>query len=227
MQIAGYKRRSRSRAHGETPAEALRSSIEVLAERLGNPPDGPLFCVGIAACSAGEGATTIAAAVARRIQVGLGRRVLLVDANLARARLHEVFDIPRAPGLSDLLAGRSTLRDVVQPAGEAGLHVVAAGAPSPDALRYFDSHLIETMKDRLSEAFDIVIFDCAPLSGGSETFVLAKRLDGLLLVLAAERTRWESGARTMEQLRTANVNVLGAALNGKKFFIPRAIYKRL
>jgi capsular exopolysaccharide synthesis family protein len=225
--LASTLRKAGARADSGGLSDALRPSIEALAERLGNPPTGSLFCVGIASCSAGEGATTIAAEVARRIQHGLGRRVLLVDANFARPRLHQLFDIARSPGLSELLAGRRTLRDVVQPVDESGLHLIAAGAPSPDAMRYFDSHLIETMKDRLGEAFDIIIFDCAPLSGGAETLVLAKRLDGLLLVLAAERTRWESGARTMEQLRAANVNVLGAALNGKKFFIPRAIYKRL
>jgi capsular exopolysaccharide synthesis family protein len=211
----------------EPSSDVLRPWIEPLAVRLGNPTDGPLFGVGIAACAAGEGATTIACAVAHRVQAGLGRRVLLVDANLARARLHDEFQIPRAPGLSDLLAGRSTLREVIHAVDESGLNVLPAGSPSSNTLRYFESHVLDTMMERLREVFDIVIFDCAPLSHGAETFLLAKRLDGLLMVLAAEKTRWESGARLVQQLRAEKINVLGAALNGKKFFIPHAIYKRL
>jgi Mrp family chromosome partitioning ATPase len=72
-----------------------------------------------------------------------------------------------------------------------------------------------------------VIFDCSPLSGDGETFVMAKRLDGLVMILAAEKTRWERSAQLMERLRAANINVLGAALNGKRHFIPGPIYDRL
>jgi protein-tyrosine kinase len=223
QQTAGSGRRSR----GERRAESMRPWIEALAVRLANPTDGPLFSVGFSACASGEGATTIACAVAHWVQAGLGRRVLLVDANLSSARLHLEFQVPQAPGLADLLAARSTLAEVVRPVGTAGLHLMTVGSPSRDVLHAFDSQLIDTMVERLREAFDIVIFDCAPLGNGAEAFLLAKHLDGLIMVLAAERTRWESGARLIERLRAGGVNVLGAALNRKKFFIPRALYKRL
>jgi Mrp family chromosome partitioning ATPase len=225
LQIAGAERRSLVRS--ERRAESMRPWIEAMAVRLANPADGPLFSIGFSACASGEGATTVACAVAHWIQAGLGRRVLLVDANLSTPRLHLEFTVPRAPGLSDLLTARSALHEVVRPVGTVGLHLVTVGASPRDALRAFDSQLIDTMMERLREEFDLVIFDCAPLSGSAETFLLAKRLDGLIMVLAAEKTRWQSGARLIEQLRAGGVNVLGAALNRKKFFIPRALYKRL
>jgi Mrp family chromosome partitioning ATPase len=206
---------------------SLAPWIEGLAARLGAPADGALRSVGIAACSPGEGATTIACAVADRIETVLRRRVLLIDANFRAARLHDEFRLPRAPGLSDLLTGRSTLREAVRAVDGTGLHVMTAGAPSASLVNLFDAQIFDLMKTRLSEAFDLLIFDCPPLSDDADTFVLAKRLDGLVMVLAAEKTRWESGAQSIQRLRAAKVNVLGAALNGKRFFIPNMIYKRL
>jgi Mrp family chromosome partitioning ATPase len=217
----------RLRLRSERRTEAMRPWIEGLAVRLANAVDGPLFSVGFSACAAGEGTTAVARAVAHWLQAGLGRRVVLVDANLAAARLHLEFQTPRAPGLTDLLAGRSTLHEVVREVGDDGLHLITGGSPTHEALRALDGQTLDSLIERLRETYDMAIFDCAPLSNGTETFLLAKRLDGLVMVLAAERTRWESGARLIEQLRDGGVNVLGAALNRKKFFIPRALYKRL
>lgn len=206
---------------------ALQPWIEGLVVRLGDPADGSLKFVGIAACSPGEGATTVACAVANRIQTGLHKRVLLVDANLGRPRLHALFGLPLTPGLIELLNGRATLRETVHTIDESGLSIIAAGAPSPGSSGIFENETFDAMKSHLGEYFDTVLFDCAPLDGDAETFVMAKRLDGLVMVLAAEKTRWEGGAQLIERLRAANINVLGAALNGKRFFIPKLIYKRL
>jgi capsular exopolysaccharide synthesis family protein len=207
--------------------DRLRPWIESLTVRLAASSDGPIFSVGIAACSAGDGATTIAMAVAHHIQSGLGKRALLVDADTRGGRLDRAYRLPRAPGFTDLLAGRASLREVVRATDDGGLHVMTAGTPLPNALGLLEGHVLDTMMTRLREAFELVIFDCAPLDLAAETFVLAKRLDGLVMVLAAERTRWENGARQIERLRNEKVRVLGAALNGKRFFIPSFLYRRL
>ena len=207
--------------------QALQPWIEGLAVQLGTPNEETLRFIGIAACSPGEGATTIACAVANRIQTGLAKRVLLIDANLRSPRLHQLFGLPVTPGLIDLLNGRCTLREAVQTVDDSGLCVITAGTSVSGSLAIFESEAFHAMKSRLREYFDTVIFDCSPLDGEADTFVVAKRLDGLVIVLAAEKTRWANGSRLVDRLRSANINVLGAALNGRRFFIPQQIYQRL
>jgi Mrp family chromosome partitioning ATPase len=210
-----------------TLPKGLEPWIEGLAVRLGTPANASLPFVGLAACDDSAGTTTIARAVAHQIHAGLGRRVLLVDANFKTPGLHREFGLPLGPGLSDLLAGLTTLRQAVQTADGSGLCVLTAGTPSLASLSLFTGPAFETMKGHLREYFDNIIFDCAPLSRDAETYVLAKKLDGLVMVLAAERTRWESGAQIIERLRSADVNVVGAVINGKKFHIPNFIYRWL
>lgn len=207
--------------------DRLQPWVEGLAVRLGAPAEGALRFIGIAACSSGDGATTVACATAQRIQQSLGKRVLLVDANLGAPRLHTTFDLPQRPGLTELLSGQHTLREVVHEIEPEGLCVIPAGAPAADCLALFENDAFETMKSRVLEYFDTVIFDCPSLSSDAGTFVIAKKLDGLVMVLAAERTRWENGTRLIEQLRQSRINVLGAVLNRKRQFIPRLIYDHL
>jgi len=75
--------------------------------------------------------------------------------------------------------------------------------------------------------FSVIIFDSPPILGNPEVAIIANKLDGTILVLNADVTRWEVAKSVKNDLETANVKILGAILNKKEFVIPQAIYRLL
>jgi Mrp family chromosome partitioning ATPase len=216
-----------ARAAGQSFSARIGPWIDNLAVQIGTDVAGQGTFISFAAVSPGSGTTSVACAVAERLQIVLGRRVLLIDAGNRAPHLHELFGIANSAGLADVLDGRNTLREAVRPIGPGGHGVMTAGAPDREFARLIDSDAFASLKTHLGEYFDHVIFDCAAFQTDASSLILARRVDGLVLVLAAEQTRWESGAQAIERLRSAQVNVIGAALNRKRFYIPRLLYKRL
>ena len=155
------------------------------------------------------------------------RRVLLVDANLARPVVHRTFGVDLQPGVAEVLSDPEKVPAAIQPTGIAGLSVVAAGMPEPSPGEALDCAALAGVLDRLKADFDLVIFDL-PASGqtGSATR-LAALLDGLVMVVEAERVRWEVAQRTSELLRRAGVRLLGAVLNKRRQHVPNWLYRTL
>ena len=80
---------------------------------------------------------------------------------------------------------------------------------------------------KLKERYDLVIFDSPSVLGNPGSEVIASNMDGLILVVQANGTRWEVARSAKRDLESAHVHVLGAILNKQQFIIPEAIYKRL
>ncbi|MBA4417136.1 MAG: hypothetical protein C0392_04400 [Syntrophus sp. (in: bacteria)] len=183
--------------------------------------------IAVASCNRGEGATTIALNLATAFSTNSTKNVLLVDGNLRDPVLHQHFSVSREDGLTELIHGEISLQDAVTEVAQKSFYFISAGRPIQNPIHSYESQDFVKLLDLLKSVYDLIIFDSSPIIRYPETPILGNVTDGMILVLQAESTRWEVAVSAKNNLETADVNVIGAILNKKEFFIPRWAYKLL
>ncbi len=154
--------------------------------------------------------------VASNLAVGLalaGRRVLLVDADMRRPQVHTLLDLDQKPGLSDLLAGSAQTSDAIRPSKIEGLWALPSGAVAPNPAELLSSVRLKRLLDSLTEQYDWVIVDSPPVLAVTDAALLAHACSAVIFVVAAEKTDRPSALKALEQLETANAQIVGAVLN--------------
>jgi len=178
-----------------------------------NAKGGLPATLGLTSCYRGEGVSTLAAQLALEAATFDGRRVLLVDANLADPSAHRTFEIEPAPGLADCLLSGEQPAACWKTCGEDGLAVLPAGNATGRQVEVYHRDALAELVVSLKASFDLVVFDL-PAAGDAWSVVrLASLLDGVVLVVEAQRVRGQVARRITEQLGRANVRLLGAVLN--------------
>jgi capsular exopolysaccharide synthesis family protein len=190
-------------------------------------PEAPSRVITFASSVAGEGTSTVAREFAMVLAIHGAVETLLVDANLRRPSLHEVFRIAPAPGLSDHILADALLSDCVRSVGVAHLSLLPAGRPVIAPPRVSGHERMDGMLSELRRRFRYVVLDVPPILPFAEGIVLSRRTDGIVVVIQAGRTRRQLVERTMELLGGAGANVLGTVLNRRRFYIPKFVYERL
>lgn len=188
--------------------------------------DGSIKTILFAGTTHGDGVSTTASNFAIALAVDSRRKVLLIDANLRTPNLHAVFRIDRSPGLSDLMA-RNGRRARPVKVGPGNFHVMLCGRPHSEVLALFESPVFEQFLNKMRERYDYVIFDGPPIHDSSECRVLCAKVDGVVLVIEAGKTRQQVVLSAKKQLEEAGGKILGVVLNKRRFHIPEFIYKRL
>ena len=185
---------------------------------------------GIVVCSSvqGEGASTVAADLARICALHNGAKVLLVDAAIRHPNVHRRFRITRQPGLVNVLEeGRPLSEKEISQSRIPGLFLLPAGDSRLDPTTAFESERCRIMLCHLGEAYDYVILDSGPVHSCPETLALAEQASGVVLVVRAERTRVEVVQAARDQLLNRGAHLCGVVLNRRKYYIPGFIYRRL
>jgi Mrp family chromosome partitioning ATPase len=180
--------------------------------------------VGIASVMHGEGATTIACSLAACVAKSLGQRVVLVDANQRSPALRQVFGLHPGPGLGDVLRGTVPLEEALfLPAdgstGEGRLLVMPASAEARIPMGQMAGIMHELTAALLSYA-ELLVFDLAPLNPYPDSAMLARHLDGTVVVLQAERAKWDASDAAVQSLRDGGASLLGAVLNRRRSYLP-------
>ena len=148
-----------------------------------------------------------------------GRRVLLIDSDFRRPRLHRVFDMPNNTGFTDLLKlsapidEGTPLKHLIQSTKIPGLSLVTSGPTtnSPSSLLY-SPRLVEFL-DRVGREFDVVLIDAPPMLQFADARVLGRYSDGVILVLRAGQTKWEAAMLACQRFNEDGTRVLGTILN--------------
>ena len=176
--------------------------------------DVPLRTLLVTSPGMEEGKSTLLANLAVCI-AQTERRVLIVDADLRRPCLHELFDLPNDSGLTTLLADPQGLANPpVQPTTVSGLSVLTSGPLPPRPADLIASRRMEEVVASLAAQADMVLFDGPPINAVADTAILATRVDGVLLVVRERRTRREAVREAHDRLSRVNARVLGAVLTG-------------
>jgi capsular exopolysaccharide synthesis family protein len=154
--------------------------------------------------------------VASNLAIGFahaGQRVLLMDADLRRSRVHEVFALEQEPGLSNLLVGDAKVSDAVRRTDVPGLCVLAGGRVPPNAAELLGSTRFKDFLATLRGQFDWVIIDSPPVMAVTDPNILANLADSVVFVVAAEMTGYKIARRAVEQLERSRATFAGAVLN--------------
>ena len=160
----------------------------------------------------GEGRSHLAANLAI-VFSQLGSRTLLMDADLRTPRQHQLFDLGRRPGLSDLLAGRAGLEVVVPIPGLRDLAVLPAGTLPPNTQELLGRPQFQALLQSLGEVHDVLILDTPAASHCADAHTLAARAGAALLLARQGRTSLPKMAQLSQGLRDLGVGVLGSVLN--------------
>ena len=140
-------------------------------------------------------------------------RVLLIDADMRRARLHTLFGQDRLPGLTEVLARQATLEEVVRPTQVDGLSLLPAGTLVPNVSELLGSERMTALMGELSQRYDLLVVDTPPVLAAADAEILAVQTDATLVVVRAGQTERQSAQYAVQQLRAVGARVVGAVLN--------------
>jgi len=176
--------------------------------------EAPLRSLLVASSVPGEGKTVTASNLAVAFAQA-GRTTCLVDADLRRPMIHEVFRLPNDHGLSTLLQGdEATYESATQETEVPGLRVLTSGPIPANPAEVLASARMPAILAGLLERVDLVVIDSPPLQAVTDAAILSSMADGTVIVAAAGRTRRGSLLRGRDALQRVGAKVLGAMLNG-------------
>lgn len=175
-------------------------------------PENPLHSILITSANPQEGKTTISVNVAISMAVS-GKRTLLIDTDLRRARIHTVFGLKRKRGLTEYLVVGGDLDKYVVPTPVENLFLLPAGSVPPNPTELLHSARFDELVREVRERFDFAIYDSPPVTAVTDALVIGKKIDGIVLVARAKSTTRGALRFVLRELRNLNVNVIGAILN--------------
>lgn len=159
----------------------------------------------------GEGKSTTALALARNL-TQLGKRVLLVDADLRKPSLHKTLGLKAEAGLSHLLAGGCSFTTAVQPTEDDRLHVVLAGPLPPNPAELLSGSKLVSLLTIGVERYDHVIIDGPPVLGLADAPILSNAVDSTLLVVNSAKTKIGAAQAALKRLLAARARIVGCLL---------------
>jgi len=160
----------------------------------------------------GEGKSVVASNLAIAMAQA-GQRVLLIDGDMRRPRVHEIFAITQEPGLSNLLAGNAKMSEGIRKTTTAGLWLMPAGHIPPNPAELLGSKRYRDFLGSLSVHFDWVIIDTPPVMVVADGAICANQATGVVFVVGADHTTRQTARAAVEQLDAANAHLVGAVLN--------------
>ncbi|WP_232676576.1 polysaccharide biosynthesis tyrosine autokinase [Nocardioides sp. R-C-SC26] len=159
-----------------------------------------------------EGKTSTAANLAIALALN-GARTLLVDGDLRRPQVAELFGIDGSIGVTTVLLGKVSLRDAIVEHADSGLHLLPSGVVPPNPAELLQTHAMERMMAEVKNEYDIVIIDTPPLLPVTDAAILSAGVDATLLVVRHARSKRPELRTALERLNQVNAVPVGVVLN--------------
>ncbi len=177
----------------------------------------PLKTILLTSSVPAEGKTTISINLAGSL-AQLDKKVLLLDCDLRKPRIHSVFEIDRYPGLSDYLFANASLDEITRKTKVNNLEVITSGTIPPNPSELLGSKQMKIFIDKMKSIYDFVIIDSPPFISVTDAEILFRIADGTILVLRAGKTPADAFFRTCEKLmHIDHHNFLGVVFNNFSF----------
>jgi capsular exopolysaccharide synthesis family protein len=172
--------------------------------------NGPVCTLVVTTAAPEEGKSLTLANLAVIMAQG-GRSTILVDADLRRPQQHEIFEVPNAAGLTNMVLDRLD-EPPLAPTPVDGLALLPSGPLPPNPADLLGSRRMEAVVANLKGRADVVLFDAPPIIAVTDAALLGSLLDGVLLVVTAGRTRREHAQQAAQLLKKLNVRIVGTVL---------------
>jgi polysaccharide biosynthesis transport protein len=187
-------------------------------------PDRPLKTMVVTSPSPQEGKTTTA------INLGVtmaeaGGRVLIIDTDMRRPRLHRSFGVPNQTGISTVIVGKATLEEAIKRTDVPNLDVLTCGPVPPNPSELLHTSRFAVVLADCAKLYDRIILDSPPTSAVTDPAVLGNLADGVVLVVKAGETTREAAMHARRQLATAKARLFGVVVNAIDFSNPAYGYE--
>ncbi len=214
LKYEGFLRLLQSRPEMLQSYETLMISLQL------RKSSGSLTSILVTSTQPEEGKTTVSVNLAITMTFS-GKKVVLIDADLRKPRLQQIFQLNNTVGFSDVVSSRIGFHDAIQivsssgndPGGRRGLHVITSGGTTANALGLMDVGNLRERIEQLAKEFDMVIIDSPPVLSVSDPLMIAPIVDGVILVLNTGVVMERDAKCAKQRLEQAGARLLGVVMN--------------
>ena len=199
----------------EDPKSPVSESYRTLRTNiLYSQADKQIKSILVSSPSPGEGKTTTVTNLAITF-ANMGKRTLLLDTDLRRPVIHNIFGLSKEPGISHYLAGtEEDFNNIIQETDIDNLYVATAGISPPNPSELLGSHKMNELIDLLREEWDMVLLDSPPIVAVTDATMISQGIDAMVLVVKSGETDREAFRRAVKSLQGIHVNLAGVVVNG-------------
>lgn len=204
--------------HGSPASEAyrmLRTNIQFINV------DNPLKTIVVTSSGPEEGKTTTTinlAVVFAQAQY----KVLILDADLRRPKIHKILNVPNNRGLTDILVKHSNFTNYVNRIEKHKIDMISSGRIPPNPSEMLNSNTFKELLESIKKEYDIVIIDSPPVLSVTDAAILSGLADGTVIVACSRKVRGDDLKKTVELLENVDANIIGVVLNkttnSKKYY---------
>lgn len=175
----------------------------------------------------GEGVSTIVRQFARLLATKLGKTVLILDAAHRRPTQHLFCDLAHQHGWKDVVEGSEAVENAFYQAGEQNLYISPI-APEPTLTSHiYNLPVTSKFMLELKQKFDFILIDSSAASVSPDCLAITRNADGVVLVVEAEKTRWQVVESIKSKIEKNGGNIIGMVLNKRRYYIPKSFYRHL
>lgn len=199
-----------------TIAEAYRGAVASLLGSKGRDQNVKVILATSAHRGEGKSSTISNLGIAL---AEIGKKTVVIDADLRKPRLHEIFDVPNNWGLSTILSEQNSLPEMpieslVRGTEVENLWLLTSGPGVDNISNLFYSNRADELIERLRKEFEVVLIDTPPIIGLADARMIGRLADGAILILRAGRTSVDTALYAKEQLQRDGIHLIGSVLNG-------------
>lgn len=189
--------------------EAIRHiHTSLMLSSSGQPP----VAIMLTSANPNEGKTMLCANLAQAYALN-DRQAVLIDCDLRKPRLHQIFQMDSQPGLSNYLTGSASLEDILRPTAIPNLTLISSGTRPPSPANLLDSEIFKELITQLRQQFRHIIIDTPPVLGFADARSISVLVDGVLLVTKYNSTHKSASRQAHQLLSQVHAPILGAVLN--------------
>lgn len=185
---------------------AMRTSLE-LATSHGTPAT-----LALTSARPSEGKSTLAYSLAREFALA-GKKVVLIDANLRAPTMHRLFNVKNKNGLSQVLARQADMGSAIVGTAVEGLDLIPSGPLPPDPTLLLEGGRLNDVLTTLKTSYEMILIDCPPVLGLADALQVGSRVEGMLMIIEANDTRFANLRTALKRLRDSRVHLFGAVLS--------------
>jgi len=199
--------------HEQPKSVVAESCRAIRTNLLFMSPDKPIRTMVITSSGPQEGKSMSAISLGTSIAQS-GKRVLLMDTDMRRPRLHRAFGVPNDVGVSSLVVGESTLDKAVKSTEVPNLFMLPCGPLPPNPAELLHTRAFAELLETVKGLYDLVLLDSPPVNAVTDAVVLATLVDGVVMVVKAGVTPRGLGRQALRALRDVKAKLFGTVLNG-------------
>jgi len=196
------------------------TELRRIYSNLKSKSDGDSQSILITSAMIGEGKSLTSSYLAITVANLTQLKVVLVDFDLRRPKIHEYFNVGSRPGIADILRGDMKIKAVARKSSIPNLQIISSGASNRTVGELIDQSDLSIIVQELKFYFDFIVIDSPPVIPVSDPLLIGDHVDGVLMVVRAGSTQREVVKRAVNLLKNASINIYGVVANDYEDVLP-------